>query len=263
MGLTVRPPHVNYSNHNFVVACPESGRKVLFMGLDQVRNMTRRTIGRIQRSRPFVSLEDFLTRVDPPPQEAEYLARIGAFESWGTIPALLRRLHSGGWQAGQPGLFDYFDHGADPNNLSGIDSAEDWTLEQKVAAQNELLGISLDAHPLELVANKISSAGAISTVEAAGRVGQRVTVAGIRQSGHRSRTARGDLMMFLTLEDLTGMLDVVVFPAIFRQARELVQSSEPFLVTGVIKIDPGHSEPLLMAEKVSPLTRNKANRAGE
>jgi DNA-directed DNA polymerase III PolC len=263
LGLAVRPPHVNYSGRNFVVANFETGQKVLFMGLDQVRDLTGRTIERILRNRPFVSLEDFLARADPRPQEAENLARVGAFEGLGTLPAVLRRLHGGGWQAGQPGLFDYFDHGADPNNLSGIDSAEDWTLEQKVAAQNELLGISLDAHPLELVANKISSAGAISTVEAAGRVGQRVTVAGIRQSGHRSRTARGDLMMFLTLEDLTGMLDVVVFPAIFRQARELVQSSEPFLVTGVIKIDPGHSEPLLMAEKVSPLTRNKANRAGE
>jgi DNA polymerase III alpha subunit len=107
MGLTVRPPHVNYSGRNFVVASPEADRKVLFMGLDQVRNLTRRIIGRILRGRPFTSLEDFLIRVDPQPQEAGDLARVGAFEGWGTIPAILRRLQGGGWQAMQPSLFEY------------------------------------------------------------------------------------------------------------------------------------------------------------
>ena len=53
LGLVVRPPHVSYSSRNFVVASPEAGRKVLFMGLDQVRNLTGRTIGRILHGRPF------------------------------------------------------------------------------------------------------------------------------------------------------------------------------------------------------------------
>jgi DNA polymerase III subunit alpha len=246
LGLTVRPPHVNYSGRNFEVANNETGQKALFMGLDQVRDLTGQTIGRILRSRPFASLEDFLARVDPRPQEAEDLARVGAFEGLGAIPAVLRRLQSGGWQAGQPSLFEW-------SNFSGMVNGEDWTLEQKVAAQQELLGISLDAHPLELAADKISAAGAITTVEAAGRVGQRVTVAGIRQSGHRSRTAKGLLMMFMTLEDLAGMLDVVVFPDAYRQARGFIHSSEPFLVTGVIKTDSERSEPLMMAEKVKRL----------
>ena len=264
LGLTVRPPHVSYSGRNFVVASreagPEPGRKILFMGLDQVSNLTGRTIGRILRGRPFASLEDFLTRVDPPVQEAGDLARVGAFEGWGTIPAILRRLQSGGWQAGQPSLFDYtFSGNAFSNEvragrkLSGSTSREDWTLEEKVAAQQELLGISLEAHPLELLAGKISASGAISSVEAAGRVGQRVTVAGIRQSGHRSRTAKGDLMLFMTLEDLAGMLDVAVFPDVYRQVRGFIHSAEPFLITGVIKTDPGRIEPLLVAENLKRL----------
>jgi DNA polymerase-3 subunit alpha len=78
-------------------------------------------------------------------------------------------------------------------------------------------------------------------------------VAGVRQSGHRSRTAKGDLMMFMTLEDLAGMLDVAVFPDVYRQARSFIHSSEPFLVTGVIKMDVSRSEPLMMAEKVRQL----------
>ena len=246
LGLTVRPPHVNHSSSNFAVSTMDAGQKVLFMGLDQVRDLTGHTIERILRTRPFFSLEDFLARVDPRPQEAEDMARVGAFEGWGTIPVILRRLQDGGWQAGQPSLFDL-------SNFSKVDSEEDWAMEQKVAAQKELLGISLEAHPLELVADKILAAGAISTAEAAGRVGQRVTVAGIRQSGHRSRTAKGDLMMFMTLEDLAGMLDVAVFPEVYRQARSFIHSSEPFLVTGILKLDQGRSEPLLIAEKVRRL----------
>jgi DNA-directed DNA polymerase III PolC len=260
LGLTVRPPHVNYSSRNFVAASPETGGKVLFMGLGQIRNMTGRTIGRILRDQPFTSLEDFLTRVDPRIQEAGDLARVGAFEGFGTILAILRRLQSGGWQSGQPSLFEY-PKGGDKysreemawENFGEVPSGEDWTLEQKVAAQQELLGISLDAHPLELVAGKIFAAGAIPTVDAAGRVGQRVTVAGIRQSGHRSRTSKGDLMLFLTLEDLAGMLDVAVFPDVYRQVRSFIHSSRPLLVTGVIKTDPGRSEPILVAEKVKRL----------
>jgi DNA-directed DNA polymerase III PolC len=260
LGLTVRPPHVSYSNRNFVVASPEGGRKVLYMGLDQIRNMTRRTIGRIQCNRPFISLEDFLTRVDPPPQEAGDLARVGAFEGWGTIPAILRRVQSGGWQVGQPSLFEYPKGGDEyshkqctGDNFGQVTSGDDWTLEQKVAAQQKLLGISLDSHPMELLAGKISATGAITTVEAADRVGQRVTVAGIHQSGHRSRTANGDLMLFMTLEDLVGMLDVAVFPDVYRQVRGFIHSSEPYLVTGVIKIDSGRNEPLLVAEKIRRL----------
>ena len=239
LGLTVRPPHVNRSGRHFRVAPLPTGGKGLYMGLDQLRDLTGRTIERIVRFQPYDSLEDFLARADPRGQEAENLARAGAFEGWGTIPAILDRLQGGGWQAGQPSLFAW-----------GLQSGEEWSLEQKVKAQQELLGISLEAHPLELAAERIAAAGAITILEAAGRVGQRVTVAGLRQSGHRSRTARGEPMMFFTLEDLSGMLDVVLFPDAYRQAGNAVHTSEPLLVTGVVEVDPSRTEPLLRAEKV-------------
>ena len=246
LGLVVRPPHVNYSGRNFVYEPGMHGGKALFMGLDQVRDLTHRTIERILRGRPFQSLEDFLARVDPRPQEADGLARVGALEGLGTIPAIFRRLERGGWQAGQPSLFEYPLRGHGWTEAVG----EDWTLEQKVAAQQELLGLSLEAHPLELVAEQIRLAGAITTVEAAGRVGQQVTVAGLRQSGHSSRTAKGESMMFLTLEDLAGMLDVVLFPDAYHRSREFIHSSAPLLVTGRMEMDSSRAEPLLRAEKV-------------
>lgn len=238
MGIPIRPPHVNHSGHNFTVRTI-NGTKTLFMGLDQVKGLTRRTIENIRGGRPFASLDDFLTRADPRPQEAWSLAKVGALEGLGKIPAILRRLASG-WQVGQMSLFSW-----------GDTAGEDWTLEEKVAAQQELLGISLEAHPLELAADRIAASGAISTLEAAGRIGQRVTVAGVRQTSHRSRTAKGEPMLFLTLEDLSGMLEVVFFPNAYRQARGIVSSSQPFMVTGMMEMDAGRGEPFLKAEKVA------------
>jgi DNA polymerase III subunit alpha len=236
MGLIVRSPHVNHAIGNFSV-CEVNGQKTLFMGLDQVKDLTRRTIEHIVRYRPFNSLDDFLTRADPRPQEAESLAKVGALEGLGKIPSILRRLESG-WQAGQMSLFTWNDQ-----------EGGDWTVEQKVAAQQELLGISLDAHPLEMVINQITTAHALSTLEAVERIGQRVTVAGVRQTSHRSRTAKGESMLFLTLEDLSGMLDVVFFPNAYRQAKDTVSSHKPFLVTGIMEMDVSKGEPLLRAER--------------
>ena len=240
IGLTVRPPHVNYSGHNFSVRkLLDSDERSLFMGLDQVKELTQRTIKRIMQFSPFVSLEDFLTRVDPRSQEADNLARVGALDGLGKIPAILRRLQNGGWQQNQMSLFDWTDT-----------SEEDWTLEQKVTAQLDILGASLDAHPLELVSEKIVGIGAITTLEAVERIGRRVTVAGVRQTSHRSRTAKGDSMLFLTLGDLYGTLDAILFPEVYRHAKLIIDSTQPFLITGVMEMDAERGEPFLRAEKV-------------
>jgi DNA-directed DNA polymerase III PolC len=235
LGLTVRPPHINYSKTSFQV---RSG--ALYMGLEQVKELTKRTIGRIMQFAPFDSLDDFLSRVDPREQEAVNLAQVGALDGFGNIPGILRRLQSG-WQAGQMSLFGWVDEG------------EDWTLNQKVAAQMEVLGASLDTHPLELVAEKITKSGAITTLEAAERIGRRVTMAGVRQTSHHSRTAKGESMLFLTIEDLTGTMDVIAFPDAYRAAKSLLGSSAPLLVTGIMEMDAERGEPFLQVERVTRL----------
>jgi DNA polymerase-3 subunit alpha len=244
LGLSVRPPHVNFSGESFEVVGSAAGEaeifKTLYMGLGQVRDLTRRTQARIRANRPYASLEDFLARADPRPQEAENLARVGGLAGFGAIPDILKRIQQGAaWRPGQMSLFDW-----------GDTPGEDWSLEQKVAAQQELLGIAVDAHPLELVAGQIAAARAITTLEAATRSGQRACVAGVRQAGRRSKTARGDWMMFLTLEDLDGMLDVVVWPEAYRRSRQALATSGPLLVTGMLEMDARRGEPLLVAEQV-------------
>jgi DNA-directed DNA polymerase III PolC len=241
LGLKVYPPHVNYSRHQFTMQkMIGSEDRALFMGLGQVKELTQRTIGRIIQFAPFASLDDFLSRVDPRMQEAEHLAKIGALDGFGKIPAILSRLQTGGWQRDQMSLFAWSD-----------DSEEDWTLQQKVNAQVEILGASLEAHPLELVQEKII--GAISTIDAVEKIGRRVMVAGIRQTSRRSRTAKGDPMLFLTIEDLQGTLDVILFPDVYRAATSFLDSNPPLLITGVMEMDKERGEPYLRAEKVTPV----------
>jgi DNA polymerase III alpha subunit len=242
IGLSVHTPHINYSQHNFSVKkLDDSDERVLFMGLDQVKELSRQTIERIIRFAPFTSVEDFLTRVDPRAQEAENLASVGALEGLGRIPSILQRLKNGGWQQNQMSLFEWSDS-----------SEQDWSLRQKVDAQLEVLGVSLAAHPLELVPDKLQGTGAISTVDAIARTGRRVTVAGVQQASHRSRTARGD-MLFLSLEDLQGTLDAILFPEVYRQSKSLISSTRPFLLTGMMEMDTERGEPFLRVEKVASL----------
>ena len=146
MGLSIRLPHVNYSAHNFIVKkLHASDELTLFMGLDQVKELTNQTIQQIIRWAPFTSVDDFLTRVDPRAQEAENLACVGALDGLGKIPLILRRLQNGGWQQNQMSPSEWTDF-----------SEEDWTLQQKVDAQLEILGVGVAAHPLELISDKLA-----------------------------------------------------------------------------------------------------------
>jgi DNA polymerase-3 subunit alpha len=241
MGLPLRPPQVNHAQKQFSVQT--LGQKpVLFMGLDQVRDLTRRTQENILRERPFRTLIDFLGRVDPRPQEAENLARTGALEDFGSIPFLLSQISSGGWRGGQLSLFSQVSP-----------ELPDWRLAEKVAAQEEILGVGVIAHPLELAADQTAASGAISTVEAASRLGQRVRVAGMRQTWRRTPSSRGEAIYFMSLEDLDGALDVVIFGDVYRQYRSAFSTSGPYILEGTVELDKSKGEPFIRAERIEAL----------
>jgi DNA polymerase III alpha subunit len=238
MGLRVRPPHVSASQPEFSVHY-QDGEPVLIMGLDQVRDLTRATQARILQGRPFQTFEDFLARVDPRPLEVQNLVKVGALAGFGSIPALLARSSRGGWQRGQLALFAM-------DGMEGSqDGDEDWTEAQRVAAQEQILGIGVDRHPLELLAEALP--GTLTTVQAAARVGQSVRVVGLRQ-GWRRHESGGQLLL---LEDPVGMLPVYVNPAYLKQVRRESSGPGPFLVEGVVEIEAESGEPFIRAEKIS------------
>jgi len=65
-----------------------------------------------------------------------------------------------------------------------------------------------------------------------------------------SRAAKGDMMIFLTTEDLQGTLDVILFLNVYRVAKSFHESDPPMLITGVMEMDRERGEPYLRAEKV-------------
>ncbi|MGE5223660.1 MAG: DNA polymerase III subunit alpha, partial [Omnitrophica WOR_2 bacterium] len=219
--LPVKPPHINYSGHEFSVIHLDQGT-VLFMGLDQVRELTSRTLGRILKERPFCSLEDFMTRADPRPVEVRNLIRVGAFEGMGVIPSLLKRLGNEKWIEGQLSLFSY---GLDEEQME-----EDWSLKEKVFAQEEILGAAVSAHPLDLVADEVAKAHALNTVEVAARTGERVRIAGMRQTWRRFAAAHSGYIYFMSLEDLEGMVDTIISGDVYRRNKAAFSEPGPYII---------------------------------
>jgi DNA polymerase III alpha subunit len=237
LGLIIKPPHVNHAQHQFRAVLDERS-SILYMGLDQVRELTRQTQRKIIQNRPYSSIQDFLSRVNPRQGEIDNLIKVGAFEGLGIIPDLLRFVRSGGWQVGQLTLF--------PVDITG----DDWSLEQKVNAQEEILGTSLIAHPLELRKEVIEEVKAITTLDAISRVGEQVTIAGMRQFWRRSTTRRGETIYIMTLEDLEGMINVMILPMIYKTHQSEFSGHGPYIIEGTIELDQERSEPFLIAEKI-------------
>ncbi len=160
-------------------------------------------------------------------------------EGFGPIPRLLEEINHGGWRGGQLTLF-----------TMDAKSSEDWTLQEKVAAQERVLGVGVIAHPLELVEAQIEKLGAMSTVEAAAHLGEHVRVAGMRQTWRRTMTTRGDYLYFLALEDLEGVLDVIISAEVYRKSRSELSDQGPYMIEGTVILDPEKSEPFIRAEKI-------------
>jgi len=238
MGISLRPPHINYAERYFGVRYPE-GEPTLYMGLDQVRELTRRTQKRILDGRPFHSLNEFLTRVDPRPKEAENLIRVGALRGLGTIPELLTQIQGSAWRYQQPRLVD----------LSSESETSEWNLADRVAAQEQILGAGLDAHPLELAAALVDQANAITTLEAIRRKDESVRVAGVRQTLQRFHNQVGEAFYILELEDLGGVLKVLLTPDQRRYFRGVLSGTRPLVVEGVMDLLHVSGEPVLRVEK--------------
>jgi len=112
------------------------------------------------------------------------------------------------------------------------------------------LGVSVIAHPLEMPGVKNALAGALNTVEAAAMLGKKVLVGGMRQTWRRSPTTRGDFIYFMSLEDLEGMLDVVIFSDVYRRSREALSTPGPYIVEGTVEYNAEQGEPFIRAERI-------------
>ena len=235
--IPVHGPDLHASAKEFVTRYPQ-GEPHLYMGFNQVQRLTRKTIKKIMQERPFKSFEDFMMRVNPARVEVENLIQVGACEMFGNIPTLLDQATKKIRKQQQYAF-----------SLEMPTSLEDWSLQQKVAAQEQLLGINVICHPLELLRSQIKQMGAvdIQTAKANKTVTSRLAV--VRQTWRRTRSQKKDMMAFVTLEDEHDMLDAVMFPAAFQRYQFIVGGNGPFWVEGRFDVDKTRGEEIFLIEK--------------
>ena len=220
------------------------------MGLRYVRNLGDAEITRIEAARRFgdlfESVEDLAQRTGLPVDGLEALAASGALEPLGVD----RR--AGMWAAGAAA-------GLGPDRLAlatGVEapSLPGMTEHQHMQADLWATGVSV-RHPVEFVRAQLAEAGCLTVSEALGRKrhGKRARVGGIITHRQRPGTANG--VMFFNLEDETGLLNVVVLPAVWNAQRQIARQEVGLIIEGVLEFRDGVTN--LVARRFHPLVVDK------
>ncbi len=230
MGIEVLPPDVNSSDHDFVVS-----EKAIRFGLDAVKNVGHAAVEAILHSRKdseIGSIWDFCERVDSRAvnkRAIECLIKCGALDSTGaTRKGMLEALpaaQSAGQKAqedaqlGQGSIFDFGDGaegggGASQAHHRPPISAAEFDRAELLALEKETLGTYLSSHPLSEVRDALRARVDCSLAELANKQdGSWVTVGGIVVECKKIRTKSGNQMMFATLDDVEGQVEMLVFKA--------------------------------------------------
>lgn len=202
-------------------AGPKAGaRPAIRVGLRQVRALSRATLDAIMAARgrgPFASLTDFCRRVPPlTAEEAEQLVLAGAFDSFSAnrrallwqLPDALRR----GREARERQR--RWDLSADERRAAA--DVDDFAPLERDVREYYALGLTVERHLLHHWRQRLRRRGARPCAEALRLPhGHPVTVAGLCIRPHRPPTKSGRTVVFLTLEDETGLIDVTVFEDVY------------------------------------------------
>ncbi len=262
MGIDVLPPSVNRSDLDFTI----EGKAIRF-GLGAVKNVGDGPVGAIlaaRGDRPFSSLADFCRRVDlrlVNRRALESLIRAGALDEFGPRARLLAamdrmmdlsaRTHLAR-DMGQLSLFGEttgIQLEDDEGLFVGLPPIPEVPLREMLEWEKDLMGVYLSEHPLTRAAREL--ADVINAY--AGQLHEEphesvVTVAGMVRRIRRHTTKDGKEMAFVTLEDLYGACDVVVFPRVWAESREKWQPEALVVVCG--KVDARREPPSLICQWV-------------
>jgi DNA-directed DNA polymerase III PolC len=242
LGLDVRPPHVNHSETEFTLEPP----RTLWMGLGQVRELTRATIRAIRARRPFASFDDFLTRVQPLTIEALNLVKAGAFAGLGDAAALLARLEREPWHGrhtAQLAMLAIDAPAAPPVPLG---------LAERAAFEREVLGMLVSVHPLELAGEALAGQARVRSDALADRAGQVVTLAGVGLSAHRFSARGQERLLLVDMEDEAGAFQVLWHAAEARSYRSQLARRAPMLVRARVSHD-RQGQVVLVGQGIQPL----------
>jgi DNA polymerase-3 subunit alpha len=262
LGIEVLPPDVNTSQVDFAVV----EGKIRF-GLNAVKNVGESACNAIVAAReaggPFESIWDFTERVDPQvvnKRALESLVKSGALDSTGAprkgmVDVLDHALSWGGSEhearsSGQGSIFDLFDEGAErPRHHAAIPAGE-YEKAELLRLEKETLGLWVSEHPLADLAAELKRKcdRALGDLERC-RDGEIVTVGGIVSAVKQLTTKKGEPMVFLRLDDLSGSTEAVVFNSVYAASRELCETDRVLVLKG--RVDHKEGESKLIAIEVT------------
>jgi DNA polymerase III alpha subunit len=255
-GIAVELPSVNRSRMEYIVETGSDGKNALRVGLMQVKGLRVETVLTLVREREergrFCSLENFLARVPVARDEVEALIKCGALDDvcCSTRPAMLWQwnlLHAKGQQthrgvravcagAATPAssavtLFAEMDRDDSIGlALQELDAA-DYTQQQKLRYEREILEVCVSGHPLDFLPRN----GETWSDELPQLHGHRVTLCGWVVTYRHVGTKNYRNMMFVTLEDQRGLYEVILFPDAYDKYGGLVYETRAMRVTGMVQ----------------------------
>jgi len=255
LGITVLPPDVNRSQVNFSIETgSENNTPAIRFGLNAIKNVgvgaVEPLVAERQKGGQFKSIEDLCRRVDLRSMNRramESLIKAGALDCLGDDRGTL--LHNVGRilalaqreqhlkETGQSTMFDLWGEevSAPLPNLD-LPPAEINTKE-KLDWERELMGVYLSEHPFSAFAGKAAAGNAFLCGHIdAELVGQTIPVAGMVASVHNSFTRDRRPFASAMLEDLDGRLEVMVWPKVYADTRDLWQEGNILLVEGKIRM---------------------------
>ena len=273
MGLEVLPPDINESFSLFSVVPGERGApptRIRF-GLQAVKNVGDNLVAGIiserKHSGAFRNLEDFLRRVrskDLNRKSLESLIKAGALDRFGERMQMLNNVapllevSRGAEEESvrkQMNIFGSLPMQHAPAIRLAASTAA--TADEKLAWEKQLLGFYVSSHPLDRFQQALGGAGVTPCNKLSElRSGQRVKVAGVVTKIQRVNTRTGESMLFATLEDVHGSVEVLVFPKLLKVDAAPWQDGKILLVSG--KMSDKDSAPKVLADDARELTKDAA-----
>lgn len=255
LGLKVLLPCINKSQFEY------SGKgDTIQIGFMAIKNITRSLIDKIIAERnehgKYISLADFLVRVRPGYEETATLIKCGAMDCFNqTRPTLMRLLdiyikHKKLLEENYNTLFP-----AESIKLEKeVVTNRQYSIEEICIIEYETFGYMVSRHPLEFFV-EIEDKYPLVKVENMHKYnGKKIRMSGWYMTSKRIKTKNGDIMKFLSLEDLTGTFEAVLFPKVYEKYAEQTLSMGPYLLEGKVDIENGNN---LIVEKLEILSNKK------
>lgn len=277
-GIAILPPDVNRSQWKFTVAKAPDGQLGILFGLGAVKTVGQGAVDSIIRERKngaYRDIFDFCRRIDTSEcnkRVVESLIKAGAFDGMGGNRPQLLAVFESAMDAnsslrkqtvdGQISLFDMAFGGAPlVQENHTLPNLPDYPLRQRLALEKEIAGVYITGHPLDdyrdvLGKLPFSTADLDGLEEREDRGlsldGQIVDMGGILTEVKGKATKKGAYMGFITLEDLTGQIECLVFPKVYERYQGMMAVDDLVVLHGRLSIREEEA-PKLLVEKLIPL----------